>query len=95
MMNDPTKSAAVGAAFALMIWATTGIWQFFALAAFGTVCTWLFTDPVRARPQPRARRRVIREGVLGQYGAEVACYDYGGCQWAGDGCQRCGRGQGK
>lgn len=88
-MNEATKSAGLGVAFAGTIWLCTGVWQFFAFAVLGMAFTWVFTSPARPQPRPRVREFVrveIREGVLEQFGAELACYDYGGCQWAGDGC---------
>lgn len=92
-MNEAVKGAATGAAFGGVIWITTGIWQFFAVTMVGVVCAWLFSPP--ARPQPRRRVRdfvhvEIRDvdKIVGAYsnGMTRACYDYGGCQWAGDGC---------
>jgi hypothetical protein len=87
MINEATKINLSVAVFGGVIWAFTGTWQFFAVAAGGALCTWMFTSPPD-RPQPRPRRRV-REFVrveIRDIETVAACYDYGGCKWAGDGC---------
>lgn len=93
-MSEAVKGAAMGAAFGGVIWLTTGIWQFFAVALVGLACTWAFSPP--ADPQLRVRRRPLvrveirdASNIVGAYsnGMTRACYDYGGCQWAGDGCK--------
>lgn len=91
-MNEAVKGAALGATFGGVIWLTTGVWQFFAVTMVGLVCTWMFTLP--ANPQLRAPTRMrveIRDidKIVGKYsnGMTRACYDHGGCQWAGDGCK--------
>jgi hypothetical protein len=104
-MNESVKGAAMGAAFGGVIWATTGIWQFFAVAMVGVACTWVFTPPAAPQPRRRVREFVrveIRDAgkLRDQLAADeagydayrmqtdrlAACYNYGGCQWTGDGC---------
>lgn len=96
MMNESVKGALAGAAFGGVIWACTGMWQFFAVAMVGALCTWMFTPPTRVQPRPRVRGK-IRVGLkpaaeaelrarYGRLPSEMACYDYGGCKWTGDGC---------
>lgn len=78
MINDATKSALLGAAFGGAVWVGTGMWQFFAVATVAALGTWMFTSPPD-RPQPRPRVREFRMVP------SMKCFDYGGCQWQGDG----------
>jgi hypothetical protein len=84
-MSEAVKSAALGAAVGGTVWAATGVWQFFACAMLGLACTWLFTPA--ARPQPRRRVREFVRVEIRDIERLAACYDYGGCKWAGDGCK--------
>lgn len=83
-MNEATKSAGLGVALCATIWACTGIWQFFAVGLIGMACTWVFSPPVH--PQPRRRVREFVRVEIRDIERLAACYDYGGCKWAGDGC---------
>lgn len=70
-------------AFCAVLWLSTGIWQFAAVAAIGMAFTWVTTPPVH--PQPRRRVRDFVRVEIRDLERLAACYDYGGCQWAGDG----------
>lgn len=81
-MTSATKGVLVGMAMGALVWAGTGMWQFLAMSAMGAMCTWLFTYPGR----PRRRVREFVRVEIRDIEHLAQCYDYGGCQWAGDGC---------
>lgn len=80
VMNESVKGALLGASFGGVIWLCTGMWQFFAVALVGVLCTWVFTSPPD-RPQPRRRVREFVHVEIRDIERLAACYDYGGCQW--------------
>lgn len=63
-MKQGVKGAALGALTGGVVWATTGMWQLFAMTMVGLLCALVFAPPRRAQP--------VREFVRVEIDKEVA-----------------------
>lgn len=80
-MKAVEKGQNAAIACATMVSVLTGNWLVLVATVAAVVYTMLISPA--CRPQRRELARVeIREAQ-----ELLACYDYGGCQWAGDGCK--------
>lgn len=82
-MKAVTKGQEAALACGLVVSLATGNGFVFGLVGLAIMYTWLVSPACRPQlwaPKPRQPR----QGV----GTTAACYDYGGCQWRGDGCNK-------
>lgn len=81
-MKAVTKGQEMTLVCGLIVSLVTGNGFVFGLVGLSIMYTWLVSPACRPQLLRPARSQPVRQAIH----IVAACYDYGGCQWCGDGC---------